>query len=276
MTLLESRDDNTPLRAAPLSFEYTGVPTRPRLTGRRFFGLLMLVLALCLLGAQLGWASAGLFSNVWQARTEVEYRGNSWTETEDVAVQSRSITGPIAAKYGIEIKQFEEDYTAGLMGGTQILRIEYFDTDPVLAQAIITDIAETYIAEASEREPAANMVLLQTSLGELRAELEASEEALLSISTEPGAPLTVEQQNYQTEIATLRARIGTLELRILDMTLAEQDLEERGLPYYVTRPFVFEEPWFPRPMRLALLGGALGGLLGLVLLGWNIYRPDNA
>ena len=151
MTLLESRDDNTPLRAAPLSFEYTGVPTRPRLTGRRFFGLLMLVLALSLLGAQLGWASAGLFSNVWQARTEVEYRGNSWTETEDVAVQSRSITGPIAAKYGIEIKEFEEDYTAGLIGGTQILRIEYFDTDPVLAQAIITDIAETYIAEASEQ-----------------------------------------------------------------------------------------------------------------------------
>ena len=39
MTLLESRDDGAPLRDTPMSFEYTGVASRPRLTGRRFFGL---------------------------------------------------------------------------------------------------------------------------------------------------------------------------------------------------------------------------------------------
>ncbi len=279
MTMIEPRESipaDVVVVEGPMTFAGVHDTTTPRLTGRRFFGLTLLTLVLTLLGGQIGYASAGLFDNVWQARTEVEYRGNSWTETEDVAVQSRSITGPIAAEYGVDIKEFEEDFTAGLIGGTQILRIEYFDRDPAVAQGIVSDVAEAYIAEASEREPEANMVLLQSQLAELEGELEASQAALLGIAAEPGAPLTVEQQNYQTEIASLRARIGTIELRILDMQLAEQDLEARGLPYYVTQPFVFEEPFFPRPMRLALLGGAIGALLGLCLVAWNLYRPDEA
>ncbi len=270
-TTLPSPADAPP----PVQFDRV-VGTTSRMSGRRLGGLLLMVAVATAVGAEAGYLSSRLFDDVWQARTEIEYRGNSWTETEDVAVRSRSLTGPIADSYGIEIKEFEEDLKAGLVGGTQILRIEYFDTDPFLAQDIVSDLAEAYIAEASERPPEATQTLLQTQLSELEVELADAQALLSSEAPEPGVPLTAAQQDLQAEIASLRARIGVLEVRILDAEVETQTVEARGLPRYITRPFVFEEPYFPRPMRLALLGAAIGGLLGLVPLVWNLYRPQEA
>lgn len=275
LTVSERRTEAATSRSLtddPLRFERA--VSRPRLSGRRTLGLLLLTLVLTAVGAQAGYFSANLFDTVWQARTEIEYRGNSWTETEDVAVKSRSLTAPIAEAYGVEIKEFEEDLTAGLVAGTQILRIEYFDTDAELAQNVVSDLAEAYIADASERPPEGSRELLELQLSELEDELDSAKDELESGVVEPGQPLTPTQQDIQSEIASLRARIGVLELRLLDSDLELQDVEARGLPRYVTRPFVFEEPYFPRPLRLGLLGAALGALLGLVPLVLNMYRPE--
>lgn len=275
LTLSEDQiDDEVALERSEKSLRFEGVVDRPRLSGRRTLGFLLLGLVLVALGAQAGYFSARLFDTVWQARTEIEYRGNSWTETEDVAVKSRSLTAPIAAAYNIEIKDFEEDLEAGLVPGTQILRIEYFDPDAELAQDVVSDLAEAYIADASERPPEGSRELLELQLTELQDDLEVAKDDLASEVTEPGQPLTPAQQDIQSEIASLRARIGVLELRLLDSDLELQDVEAQGLPRYVTRPFVFEEPYFPRPLRLALLGAALGALLGLIPLVMNMYRPE--
>ncbi len=247
---------------------------RPRMSGRRLFALVVIAGVMTAFGAQAGYFSARLFDNVWQARTEIEYRGNSWTETEDVAIKSRSLTDPIAAVYDIDIKTFEEDLKAGLVPGTQILRIEYFDTDAAMAQAIVSDLAEAYIADASERPPEASREVLEEQLAELEGELEDAQAQLSREAAEPGVPLTPGQQDLQAAIATYRARIGVIELRLLDDELELQTVEARGLPRYVTRPFVFEEPFFPRPMRLGLLGAALGFFLGLTPFVWNLYRPE--
>lgn len=265
--------DRRPVDESIVSFQH--VADQPRLPARRLLGLTMVAAVLAVVGGQLGYFSADLFDDVWQARTEVEYRGNSWTETEDVAVRSRSLTGPIAARYGVDIKDFEEDMEAGLVGGTQILRIEYFDEDADKAQAIVSDLAEAYIADASERPPESRETLLESQLVELENELTSAQNDLEAGAPEPGAPLSAEQQDLQSEIASLRARIGVLELRILDGQLALEDLEAQGLPRYVTRPFVFQEPYFPRPLRLAVFGAAIGLMLGLIPLLWNLYRPGS-
>lgn len=255
-----------------LSFD---VPRRrARMSGRRLFGLVLFAIVLTAFGAQAGYFSSNLFNSVWQARTEIEYRGDSWTETEDVAVKSRSLTAPIAEAYGIDIKTFEEDLKAGLVPGTQILRIEYFDKDAELAQNVVSDLAEAYIADASELPPAASRAVLEEQLAELEEQLGDTKAQLDRVASEPGVPLTPGQQDLQAEIASLRARIGVLQLRLLDDELDLQDTEARGLPRYVTRPFVFEEPFFPRPMRLGLLGAAIGFFLGLIPFIWNLYRPE--
>ena len=92
----------------PLGFEAVA-ETTPSLRGRKLGGFLLLIGISTLVFAQIGFVLSQVLDSVWQARVEVEYRGNSWTETEDIAVRSRSLTGPIAADYGVEIKEFEED-----------------------------------------------------------------------------------------------------------------------------------------------------------------------
>ncbi len=257
----------------PENLVFEGIETRARMSGRRLGGLALLAVVLTAFGAEAGYFSANLFTNVWQARTEIEYRGDSWTETEDVAINSRSLTTPIADEYGIEIKEFEEDLKAGLVPGTQILRIEYFDNDANLARDIVSDLAEVYIADASERPPESNREILLQQLSELQEELQANKDQL-NFETEPGVPLTPAQQDLQAEIASLRARIGVIQLRLLDGELDLQDVEAWGVPRYVTQPFVFEEPYFPQPKRLGLLGAAIGLLLALIPFAYNLYRPE--
>lgn len=259
--------------ARPLGFDSVAGPQRS-MRGRRLGGFLLLAGISTLLFAQIGYVLSQVLDDVWQARVEVEYRGNSWTETEDIAVRSRSLTGPIAAEYGIDIKDFEEDLKAGLVGGTQILRIEYFDTDAALAQNVVSDLAAAYVSEASERPPESARTILEAQLSELRTELSDAQDRLAAEAPEAGIALTASQQDLQAEIASLRARVGVLELRVLDSELEAETIEARGLPRYITRPFVFEEPSFPQPLRMVVVGAIIGMLLGLIPLIMSMYRSQ--
>jgi len=257
----------------PLRFDAVAGGT-PSMRGRRLGGFLLLAGVSMVLFAQVGLVLSQVLDEVWQARVEVEYRGNSWTETEDIAVRSRSLTGPIADAYGIDIKDFEEDLEAGLVGGTQILRIEYFDEDPELAQAIVSELADAYVSEASERPPESARTILESQLADLEAELADAQDRLAAEAPEAGIALTASQQDLQAEIASLRARVGVLQLRVLDAELEAETVEARGLPRYITRPFGFEEPFFPPPLRMTLVGAIICLFLGLVPLVFAMYRSQ--
>ena len=276
VTVERVADDNVVRRrssASSVGFDRVSGPQRA-IRGRKLGGFLLLAAVSTLLFAQIGFVLSQVLDEVWQARVEVEYRGNSWTETEDIAVRSRSLTGPIAAEYGVDIKDFEEDLKAGLVGGTQILRIEYFDNDADRAQAIVTDLADAYVAEASERPPESAKTILETQLAELQVELDDAQARLAAEAPESGVALTASQQDLQAEIASLRARVGVLELRVLDAELEAETVEARGLPRYITRPFVFEEPSFPQPLRMVLVGALIGLFLGLIPLVMSMYRSQ--
>lgn len=250
-------------------FDHLSRMGRP--TNRQIFGHVLLTAVLAVVGGQLGWFGSQLLTERYEALSEIEYRGSSWTETQDVTIRSRTLVEPVAESFGIEIKKFEERLGAGLVPGTQLLRITYEDADPDLALDVVSTLTDRYLDEAAELPPPESREALEASLAELRQQQEEAQDALLAIPDDGIPGTTIEQQELQSEIASLRARIGVLELRLLDSGLAELDTVTSGVPRVVTEPFVFEEPVFPRERLLAAIGFVAGGALGLLLLAihWN-------
>lgn len=234
---------------------------------RALVGLVMLTICLAAFGGQAGYFLESLRADVWQARTEVEYRGNSWTETQGTVVDSNSLLAPIAEKYDIPIKQFNEDLEAGVVPGTQTVRFDYFDNDADLALDIVTDLQADYLARVTERASAEAMVTLEDESARLLEELEQAKDELSRMRNPTGIGLTVEQQDKQSEIASLRARLVELDRLILTAELDE--LNNTRVPRVTAEPYVFDEPYTPRPKRMAVVGFILGAALGLGYLIWR-------
>ena len=202
----------------------------------------------------------------------MQYRGSAWTETQNIAVQSRSIAQPVANNFGIPIKDFEEDLEAGLVSGTQIVRIDFVSTDPRQAAEIVNALAVGYIAEVSEIQPPQGREILEAEILDLREQLVSAEADLVEFSRDNSTAGQVQQQVTQSLISSLRARIDDFELRILDGELTELDSTENGVPFVVTNPFVFEDAVFPRPKLMAALGAVAGVVLAstALLIYWNV------
>ncbi len=241
---------------------YNGRPS-PRM----LVGLVMLTACLAAFFGQAAYFLEGLRADVWQARTEVEYRGNSWTETQGVTIQSNSLLSPIADKYNIPIKEFNEDLEAGIVPGTQTVRIDYFDNDADLALAIVTDLQADYLATVTERASVEAMTTLEDELVRLNEELETAQNEMNRMTNPTGIGLSVQQQDKQSEIATIRTRIIEVDRMILDTELSE--LNNTRVPRVTAEPYVFDEPYTPRPKRMAVVGFILGAALGLGLLVWK-------
>lgn len=261
------------LRRAPVS-GFVDRVERPsaRPSGRKILGFLFLSIVLAGIGAQLGYFGFRQFPSEWKARAEVQYKGSAWTETQNIAVKSRSITEPVALNFAVPIKEFEENLEAGLIAGTQILRIDFVSTDPSEARAIVDALSHAYILEVSEIVPVELRAALDAQLIEAQARLDAAETQLAEIAADITPAARLEQQSAQSLISSLRARINDLELRILDGDLRVLDDRENGVPFVVTEPFVLDDPVFPRPKLMAALGGVAGMILGLLALAayWNV------
>ncbi len=258
---LERPTEEEPVGFTHLS-AYNGRPSP-----RALVGLVMLTMCLAAFGAQAGYFLEGLRPDVWQARTEVEYRGNSWTETQGTVVDSNSLLAPIAEKYDIPIKQFNEDLEAGVVPGTQTVRFDYFDNDADLALDIVTDLQADYLATVTERASEEAMQTLEDELVTLSEELEVAQGELSRMRNPTGIGLTVQQQDKQSEIATIRTRIIEVDRMILDAELDE--LNNTRIPRVTAEPYVFDEPYTPRPKRMAVVGFLLGAAIGLGYLIWR-------
>ncbi len=234
---------------------------------RALVGLVVLTICLAAFGAQAGFFLESLRADVWQARTEVEYRGNSWTETQSTIVDSNTLLAPIAERYGIPIKQFNEDLEAGVVPGSQTVRFDYFDNDADLALNVVTDLQADYLAAVTERASEEAMVTLQSELVTFNEALTVAQDELSNLRNDGGIGLSVEQQDKQSEIATIRTRILELERMILDAELDE--LNNTRIPRVTAEPFVFDEPFTPRPRRMAVVGFILGAAIGLGYLIWR-------
>jgi uncharacterized protein involved in exopolysaccharide biosynthesis len=219
-------------------------------------------------GMQAGGFGSALFEERWLARAEIQYRGTAWTETQDVAIRSRSLLGPIAAELDVPIKDFEERLEARLIPGTQILRVDYTSTDPELARTVVSELSSRYIAITSELTPAEIRATLLAEMEEIQAELAVEQEKFDRIAGSTDPRDQPEQQATQAVINSLRARLDDVESRILDHDIQTIDESENGVPVMVTEPFVFEEQVFPRPKVFAAVGGAAGLLIAGLYAAW--------
>ncbi len=252
---------------------FTSLATRPvyRPTRQHLTAFLLIPIVLTLVGGQAGFFGAFLFDAQWLARAEVQYRGTAWTETQDVAIQSRSLVAPVAADLGVPIKEFGEHLDAGLVPGTQILRVDYVDDDEALALSVVSELSSRYLRQAAERTPQSIREIVAAELDEVEVQLAAAEEKLVVLARRDTEAARVEQASNQALINSLRARKNDLETRLLENELMVLGEETNGLPVLVTEPFVFEEQVFPRPKIFGAVGAAGGLLLGLAIAGliWN-------
>ena len=275
-------------------------PERP--SNRRIAAMALIALFLAAVLAQITFLVSTQLTDEYRARAEVQYRGSAWTETQDVAVQSRSLTAPVAAEFNIPIKDFEENLDAGLVPGTQILRIDYIDADQELARSIVDRLSTDYISEISELPSSDATAILERELAEVETEIELRQQELRDIAAKidgkrndesnvardengeveiglDGQPIVItddaqdraDQQAAQQLLSSLRVRKNDLEFRLLDTELRKLDKLENGSPEVITAPFVFEDPVFPRPRLFAaiafVVGLAIGGVI--MMLNWN-------
>ncbi|MEM7338510.1 MAG: hypothetical protein AAF467_07685 [Actinomycetota bacterium] len=238
---------------------------------RQLVGYGMIVGLLTVIGLQVGLFGSLLFADRFLARAEIQYRGTAWTETQDVAIQSRSLVGPVAVEMGIPVKEFEERLDAGLVPGTQILRVDYVSTDPQQAEDVVANVADAYLSQSSERTPVSVRDTLTAELDTVAADLTVAEATLRRVAGDTSAGGVATRQAAQAEINSLRARKNDLETRLLENELETIGEESNGLPVMITEPFVFEDKVFPRPALFTAVGAATGMLLGLagVALEWN-------
>lgn len=264
--------------------------------------MVLIALFLAAVFAQITFLVSSQLTDEYRARAEVQYRGSAWTETQDVAVRSRSLTAPVAAQFNIPIKEFEENLEAGLVPGTQILRIDYIDADQERARSIVDELSSDYIVEISELPSSDATLILERELAEVEAEIALRRQELRDIAIKidgkrdnesnvardengdieiglDGQPIVItddaqdraDQQAAQQLLSSLRVRKNDLEFRLLDTELRRLDKLENGSPEVITAPFVFEDPVFPRPRLFAaiafVVGLAIGGLI--MMLNWN-------
>ena len=241
--------------------------------GRVLVGLLLIWLVSIAFMAEVAYLWSAAKPDVFAARSEIQYRGETWVETQAEALRSEDLYLPIAAAEGIEPTDFLEDMVVGQVPGTQILGIEFHSQDARQALRIVETYTATYlerfeIAPVSEAETilATRIALLEQQL----ADVEAADLAIDATNLDPNP--TAEQLQYRAQATSLRLELGSLKEQ-----LTEAELETIRLtndqPTVSTAPFILDEPVEPKPVKRAVLGGLLGAVLGgfgIFVLVWRV------
>lgn len=227
---------------------------------RVVFGALLLGLVAGLFGAQGAVLAEMAKEEVWVGSGSVQVRDDLvQPESVKVVLESPGLWHPIAEREGITDKEFQERYAVDVAGGTQIVQVNFEDTDRDRASRIVDEILETYVANARAPQEIVQTETLEAHLESL-TELEAS--IITSLDNSDDLP-RLQQIDLQNELVRTRQQITTVIFR-LD-TRATDLAERRSIdPRIVTEPFILEEPVTPAPMKAAVFGFAVGGLVALV------------
>lgn len=230
------------------------------------------IAALVIMGltAQAAYITERLSEEVWLARAEVEYRGDSLVETIAVAMSSPGVWGPIAVEYGIPIEEFEKRYRAEVVGGTQALSVEFEDPDPAQAQQVVNDVIDSFLAQFTVIDDTVANETLEQYLEGLRT----TESDLLAILDDTTNLTRNEQIDRQNELLAVRQAVTQVLLR-LDGRATELDELALQQPRVISDPYVLPEPIEPEPLKMAVVGAGAGLLLA-VAAAFFIFHRDEA
>lgn len=217
------------------------------------------------LSTQLVYSVANRGPTIFGARSQVLYEGSSWVETQSERVNSRTLLEPVALAHMIEISDFEANWIAGQVPGTQILQFEYHDADPEVAQSVVESVTGRYLAEeelaAAVPNPAVEAYMqLENDLLDELAVIEAD------IAELEGLGVSARLNFLFQEKASIRAAVDAVRLQRISTELFSR---ASLVPQLVSEPFVLSEPVGPLPARRAVFGflGGWGLAIGLGLFG---------
>ncbi|MEM7321531.1 MAG: sugar transferase [Actinomycetota bacterium] len=239
---------------------------------RVVFGTLILGVVAGLFGAQGSVLAEMAKEEVWVASGSVQVRNDRiQPESVKVVLESPGLWNPIAAREGISARDFQEDYAVDVSGGTQIVQATFEDTDQDRARRIIGDVLDTYVENASAPPEILQTELLQSHLESL-TELESS--IVVSLNNSDDLP-RLQQIDLQNELVRTRQQITTVIFR-LDTRATELAERRRIDPEVVTAPFILEEPVTPDPLKAAVFGFTVGGLVALAAAYLVFHREAQA
>ena len=211
-----------------------------------------------------------LQEEVWLARAEVEYRGNSLVETIAVAMNSPGVWGPIAIQNDISIKEFQKHYRAEVVGGTQALGVEFEDPDPVLAQKVVSEVIESFLVQFAVVDDSAQNETLEDYLDNLLA----TESDLLELLDDTDNLTRNEQIDRRNELIAVRQAKTQIFLR-LDGRFTDLEILDEQQPRVISDPYVLPKPIEPEPVKMAVVGVGAGGLLAVSMAFVLFHRDEN-
>lgn len=231
-----------------------------------------LLAGLVIMGATgvMAYLAESLQEEVWLARAEVEYRGNSLVETIAVAMNSPGVWGPIAIENEISIKEFQKRYRAEVVGGTQALSVEFENPDPALAQKVVSEVIESFLVQFAVVDDSVQNDTLEEYLDNLRA----TESDLLLVLGDTEDLTRNEQIDRRNELIAVRQSITQILLR-LDGRFTDLEVLSELQPRVISDPYVLSEPIEPEPLKMAVVGVGAGGLLAVSIAFLLFHRDEN-
>ncbi len=233
----------------------------------------LLAIVLVGLAAQAAAIVESFKPEVWQGTSVVEYRNQDlFTETVAVTLESPTVWLPVAQKYDITVKDFEEHYSANVVDGTQAISVEFLDEDPEVARGVVRDVVTNYLALFETPDDTEQLSVLDEYLETLRV----LESDLVATLDERDLLTRTEQIDRQNELISVRQQITGVLVRLDEQGSATRDLEDL-MPRVIAEPFLSDEPVEPVPLKMAVFGGAAGGVMAAAMAFVIFFRraePD--
>lgn len=232
---------------------------RSRPSGKLLTAVGLVALTIVGLATEAAYLVADMQPDVFAAKSQIQYQGATWVETQSEIVNSRTLLEPVALKEGIPIDEFVANWIAGQKLGTEILELQYNSEDKDQALDIVAAVTDRYLADfKTEAEERPKVILeyealadsLRDQIAVKSAEVEELTKELRGNIASPALTSALQDR------AALNAAYQQVQLQIAGAGIFTQPA---NTPKLVTQPFLLGSPVAPLPGKRAIFG-LVGGL----------------
>ncbi|MEZ4501049.1 MAG: hypothetical protein R3C39_00275 [Dehalococcoidia bacterium] len=188
--------------------------------------------------------------------------------TQLESIRSRSILGPVAARHSLEVDELERMTSVGVVGASEIIRIQVQSESTDVALAVVEDIASTYLAQLSDPGVDAARVLLLVEASDIEDELGSVNAEIADI--DPADTATAPRlAELQAERTALLARQSDVEQRRSAFEVQQALLPQ---PSVLAEPYALSKPVAPNVIFDTARGMAVGMALATIMVAALIAR----
>jgi capsular polysaccharide biosynthesis protein len=247
-------------------------PPRRRLVRRQWTRLALLTVILVVLGAVGGSLVAASMPTQYAAHAQVVYaltreqptgflREDRNISTQLVLLESRAVLDPVAAEWGTSVDDLTAALSANVMSESEIIDIQFVDSDPERAKDILSWVVQQYLVVANSDARSDVQNYLDSELFTVLDRIDAVRSGPAS-GQDQLAPLVEREQWLRTQLD---------ELRMTDL-VGPGALE-------LVQPYVDPTPISPQPAVATGAGAVTGWVVAVLLvalLARRMTRPDRS